>query len=37
VDYAIVAQNCTIENGAKVTGEEGAITVIAEGEHVSAN
>ena len=36
VDYAIVAQNCEIAEGAKVTGELGAITVVAEGETVEA-
>ena len=34
VDYAIVAQNCEIAPGASVTGELGAIKVIAEGETV---
>ena len=34
VDYAIVAQNCEIAEGAKVAGEKGAITVVAEGETV---
>ena len=34
VDYAIVAQNCEIAEGAKVAGEKGAITVVAEGESV---
>lgn len=34
VDYAIVAQNCTISDHASVTGEEGAVTVVAEGETV---
>ena len=36
VDYAIVAQNCEISEGAKVAGEKGAITVIADGETVVA-
>ena len=34
VDYAIVAQNCEIAESAKVAGEKGAITVVAEGETV---
>ena len=36
VDYAIVAQNCEISEGAKVAGEKGAITVVADGETVVA-
>ena len=36
VDYAILAQNCEVAAGAKVTGELGAITVVAEGETVMA-
>ena len=36
VDYAIVAQNCEICEGAKVAGEKGAITVVADGETVTA-
>ena len=36
VDYAIVAQNCEISEGAKVAGEKGAITGIADGETVVA-
>ena len=36
VDYAIVAQNCEIVEGAKVAGDKGAITVVAEGEMVMA-
>ena len=36
VDYAILAQNCEVAAGAKVTGELGAITVVAEGETVLA-
>ncbi|MBR4694590.1 MAG: glucose-1-phosphate adenylyltransferase [Selenomonadaceae bacterium] len=34
VDYAIIAQNCEIAAGASVTGELGAIKVVAEGETV---
>ena len=37
VDYAIVAQGCEIGEGAKVTGEQGAITVVASGETVLAD
>ena len=36
VDYAILAQNCEIGEGAKVTGEKGAITVVADGETIVA-
>ena len=36
VDYAILAQNCEVAAGAKVTGQLGAITVVAEGETVEA-
>ncbi len=36
VDYAILAQESVIAEGARVTGSEGAITVIPEGETVSA-
>ena len=36
VDYAIIAQNCEIGEGAKVAGEKGAITVVADGETVVA-
>ena len=36
VDYAIIAQNCEIADGAKVAGEKGAITVVAEGETVES-
>ena len=36
VDYAILAQESVIAEGASVTGSEGAITVIPEGETVSA-
>ena len=36
VDYSILAQNVKVEPGAKVTGELGTITVIADGEKVSA-
>ena len=36
VDYAIVAQNCEIVEGAKVAGDKGVITVVAEGETVMA-
>jgi glucose-1-phosphate adenylyltransferase len=36
VDYAIIAQNCEIAEGAKVAGEKGAITVVAEGETVES-
>lgn len=36
VDFAIVAQNCEICEGAKVAGEKGAITVVADGETVTA-
>jgi glucose-1-phosphate adenylyltransferase len=35
VDYAILAQNCEVAAGAKVAGELGAITVVAEGETVT--
>lgn len=34
VDHAIVAQNCVITAGAVVTGDEGAIAVVPEGEVV---
>ena len=37
VDYAIIAQNCEVSAGASVTGELGAIKVIAEGETVKAD
>ncbi|MBR0285013.1 MAG: glucose-1-phosphate adenylyltransferase [Selenomonadaceae bacterium] len=37
VDYAILAQESVIAEGARVTGSEGAITVIPEGETVSAD
>ena len=37
VDYAIIAQNCEVAAGASVTGELGAIKVIAEGETVKAD
>ena len=36
IDHAIVAQNCVIAAGASVTGEEGAIAVVPEGEVVEA-
>ena len=36
IDHAIVAQNCVISAGAAVTGEEGAIAVVPEGEVVEA-
>ena len=36
VDYAILAQHAVIEEGAQVIGEESQITVIPEGETVSA-
>ncbi len=36
VDYAILAQESVIAEGARVAGSEGAITVIPEGETVSA-
>ena len=36
IDHAIVAQNCVISAGASVTGEEGAIAVVPEGEVVEA-
>ena len=36
IDHAIVAQNCVISAGAVVTGEEGAIAVVPEGEVVEA-
>ena len=35
VDYAIIAQNCDVNAGAKVIGEDGAITVVAEGENIA--
>ena len=34
IDHAIVAQNCEIAAGARVTGAEGAIVVVPEGETV---
>ncbi len=34
VDYAIVAHNCKITSNAKLEGEPGAISVVAEGETV---
>ena len=37
VEYAIVAQDCLIEEGAKVIGEKGAIKVVADGEVVHAD
>ena len=36
IDHAIVAQNCIITAGAAVTGEDGAIAVVPEGEVVEA-
>ena len=36
VDYAILAQHAVMEEGARVIGEETQITVIPEGETVSA-
>ena len=36
IDYAIVAQDAHIEDGASVIGEDGAIAVIPEGETVTA-
>lgn len=36
VDHAIVAQNCDINESARVSGEKGAITVVPEGEIVAA-
>ena len=36
IDHAIVAQNCEIDDNAKVVGSEGAITVVPEGENVTA-
>ena len=36
IDHAIVAQNCIITAGAAVTGENGAIAVVPEGEVVEA-
>lgn len=34
VDYAIIAHNCKVTSNAKVQGEPGAISVVAEGETV---
>ena len=34
VDYAIIAHNCRVTSNAKVEGEPGAISVVAEGETV---
>ena len=36
MDYAILAQNSVVEAGAQVIGEETQITVIPEGETVTA-
>ena len=36
VDYAILAQRAVIEEGAQVVGEQTQITVIPEGETVTA-
>ena len=36
MDYAILAQRAVIETGAQVIGEEAQITVIPEGETVTA-
>ena len=36
VDYAILAQNVTVDAGAQVAGEQSQITVIPEGETVTA-
>ena len=36
VDHAIIAQDCNITENARVTGNPGAISVVAEGETVSA-